>query len=128
MAHKLTWSDRAPSERVVWTLDQRLYDIPRESRIARRREVRLNLLSAAQDIGTRAALRNIGTSAQLAAAYLAAEFGDRLLALNAAIAAARAGEQGRGFAVVAEEVRKLAEESQHAAAEISDLSALGWHS
>ena len=45
-----------------------------------------------------------------------------MLALNAAIEAARAREHGKGFAVVASEVRKLAENSKEAAAEINQLS------
>jgi methyl-accepting chemotaxis protein len=46
-----------------------------------------------------------------------------LLALNASIEAARAGEAGKGFAVVADEIRKLAEETNQFAGEISQTIA-----
>ncbi|BCY12980.1 hypothetical protein [Actinoplanes sp. L3-i22] len=69
--------DRLRVERLVWTLDQQLYDLPRARRIATRREVRANLLEAAADVGTTEALRRLGGSRGLAEQYLVAEFGDR---------------------------------------------------
>jgi hypothetical protein len=76
MARTVSWIDRLRIERVVWLLDQRLYDLPRRSRIAKRREVRENLLAAAHDVGTSAALRHLGSGRRLASDYLSAEFGD----------------------------------------------------
>jgi hypothetical protein len=76
MTRTVSWIDRLRIERVVWMLDQRLYDLPRRSRIAKRREVRENLLAAAHDVGTTDALRHLGDSRRLAVEYLSAEFGD----------------------------------------------------
>jgi len=76
MPDTLSLLDRLRIERVVWVLDQRLYDLPRKTRIAKRREVRENLQVAAADVGVGHALRNLGNTHRLAAEYRAAEFGD----------------------------------------------------
>jgi methyl-accepting chemotaxis protein len=84
-------------------------------------------MEAARESSTQvtAAIRSLGAKSEQIGGIVATITGiaeqTNLLALNAAIEAARAGEQGRGFAVVAEEVRKLAEESQEAAASIGGL-------
>jgi hypothetical protein len=75
MPHDVNLVDRLRIERVVWSLDQRLYDLPRHTRIARRRELRTNLLEAAHDVGTSTALEDVGDSSTLAAEYLDAELG-----------------------------------------------------
>ena len=75
MPNDLGLVDRLRIERVVFSLDQRLYDLPRKVRVARRRELRANLLEAAQDVGAAAALRDLGDGSALAAEYLEAELG-----------------------------------------------------
>jgi hypothetical protein len=76
MPHRIGPLDRLRIERLVWALDQQIYDLPRRARIATRREVRANLLEAATDVGATAALRGVGGSRQLAEQYLQAEFGE----------------------------------------------------
>ncbi|WP_018503646.1 hypothetical protein [Parafrankia discariae] len=68
--------DRLHIERAVWTMDARLQDLPRRSRIARRRELRDNLRAAAEDVGGRQAVRQLGDLRVLAAGYLTAEYGE----------------------------------------------------
>ena len=75
MPNDINLLDRLRIERAVWSLDQRLYDLPRKTRIERRRELRNNILDAARDADTSSALRDVGDSATLAAEYLDAELG-----------------------------------------------------
>jgi len=49
----------------------------------------------------------------------------KILSINASVEASRAAEVGRGFAVVAEEVKRLAESTQHSASEIKFVSKKG---
>ncbi|MEU6773812.1 hypothetical protein [Streptomyces sp. NPDC046759] len=76
MPHSAIWIDRLRIERLVWSLDPRLYDLPSRSRVARHREVRANLLAAATEAGAAEAVRRLGDSRELAEEYLAAELGE----------------------------------------------------
>jgi hypothetical protein len=72
----MTWPDRLRLERAVWSVDRLLQDLPRASRVAKRRELRDNLRSATEDVGAATAVRQLGDLRQLAAGYLAAEYGE----------------------------------------------------
>jgi hypothetical protein len=79
MTDALTWSDRLRIERAVWTLNACVANyLPRRSRAARRRELRLDLRAAAADVGRAEALRRLGDPRLLAAEYVTAEYGDRV--------------------------------------------------
>ncbi|GAB6037489.1 hypothetical protein JCM15519_20480 [Fundidesulfovibrio butyratiphilus] len=115
----------ASMEQIATSVEQITESIQRNSAAAE--ETQAISLKAAGDaqVGCRSVLKTVEAMRQIADKIVVVEEIARqtnLLALNAAIEAARAGEHGKGFAVVASEVRKLAERSGAAAAEISTLS------
>ena len=75
MSQTVSPFDRVRIEWTVWSLDQRLYELPRRVRIERRRELRANLLDAVPELGARAAFANLGDTRRLAEDYLEAELG-----------------------------------------------------
>ena len=75
MSQTISTLDRLRIERAVWSLDSRLQDLPWRSRVAKRRELRANLLDASADVGAPEALRRVGSIPRLAAEYLSVEYG-----------------------------------------------------
>ena len=76
MPPALTWLDRLRIERVIWTVDVLVSDLPGRAQRTVRRELRANLTAAAAEVGTTEAIRHLGSLRRLAAGYLDAEFGE----------------------------------------------------
>jgi hypothetical protein len=125
MSHPVGWFDRLRIERFVWSLDQRLYDLPRKNRITTRREVRENLRVAASDIGTKAALSNVGSPAQLAHEYLGGHFGEKPRASWTAAAIFLLTGQFIGTAVLAEAANAFGDGIS--AADPTATGTFSWH-
>ena len=71
----MTWKDRMRIERAVWTFDSYLRNLPRKSRVSKRRELRVNLRAASADVGANEALRRLGNIRTMAVEYLVTEYG-----------------------------------------------------
>ena len=115
----------ASVEEVSASMEEMTSSIGQNAENAQTTNSMTNQAAVDTDRGGQAVAKTVEAMKQIADKILIVEEIARqtnLLALNAAIEAARAGEHGKGFAVVAAEVRKLAERSGTAAAEISELS------
>ncbi|MBO0836680.1 MAG: hypothetical protein J2P28_14395 [Actinobacteria bacterium] len=75
MPRRLTWLDRLRIERVIWTVDVLVAELPGRSRRTILRDLRANLRAAAAEVGTTEAVLGLGSLRRLSAGYLEAEYG-----------------------------------------------------